>query len=65
VSAPFVCAPFDRSQAKLALRSPRATTQPRPPHPVPTFVTMANAPLKDRMAAMKPVIWVKWEVDYF
>jgi hypothetical protein len=27
-----------------ALRWPCATTLPRPPHPVPTFVTMANAP---------------------
>jgi hypothetical protein len=30
-----------------ALQSPRATTLPRPPHPVPTFVTMANAPLSE------------------
>ena len=27
-----------------ALQSPHATTLPRPPHPIPTFVTMANAP---------------------
>jgi hypothetical protein len=34
---------------RLALRSPCAPALPRPPHPVPTFVTMANAPrFKDR-----------------
>jgi hypothetical protein len=25
-------------------------TLPRPPHPIPTFVTMANAPLRNGMA---------------
>src|SRR5260370_1344656 len=34
-----------RSRDKPALRLPCAPTLPRPPHPVPTFVTMANAPL--------------------
>jgi len=48
-SAPFVCTPFDRSRTKhppcdlLARRR-----SPRPPHPIPTFVTMANAPLSER-----------------
>jgi hypothetical protein len=37
----------------------------RPPHPVPTFVTMANAPLPERDARNEPVIWVKREADYF
>ncbi len=48
-AAPFVCAPGKRSQAFLngtaALRHLSRPTLPRPPHPVPTFVTMANAPL--------------------
>ena len=30
---------------KPALRSRAPPTLPRPPHPIPTFVTMANAPL--------------------
>jgi hypothetical protein len=32
-----------------ALRRRSRPTLPRPPHPAPTFVTMANAPLRDRM----------------
>jgi hypothetical protein len=47
-AAPFVHTPDDRSQVALsgylALRSPRATTLPRPPHPIPTFVTIAKRP---------------------
>jgi hypothetical protein len=50
---------------KPALRSPRATTLPRPPHPIPTFVTMANAPLRDETAGFLPVIWGRWEEEYF
>jgi hypothetical protein len=51
--APFVCAPVDRSQADngLALRLLCAPALPRPPRPVPTFVTMANAPLAGRDGA--------------
>ena len=33
--ASFVCALLDRSQATPALRSSRAPTLPRPPHPLP------------------------------
>jgi hypothetical protein len=48
-AAPFVHTPDDRSQAALsgylALRSPRATTLPRPPHLIPTLVTIAIRPL--------------------
>jgi hypothetical protein len=43
-SAPFVCA-LCIAHGKTALQSVCAPTLPRPPHPVPTFVTMANAPL--------------------
>jgi hypothetical protein len=32
-------------------------TLPRPPHPAPTFVTMANAPLMGRDGGRKPLIW--------
>ena len=65
-AAPFVHAPVDCSQdPKAALHSPRATTLPRPPHPIPTFVTMANAPLSGQDGEDKPVIWVKGERKYF
>ena len=37
----------------------------RPPHPIPTFVTMANAPLPEQDAGDKPVIWVKREEGIF
>ena len=37
----------------------------RPPHPAPTFVTMANAPLRDRTGQVLKVIWVKREAEYF
>jgi hypothetical protein len=37
----------------------------RPPHPIPTFVTMANVPLPERDARNEPVIWVEREADYF
>src|SRR6476620_11213160 len=42
-SASFVCVPLI-AHGRTALRSPCAPTLPRPPQPVPTFVTMANAP---------------------
>ena len=42
-----------------------ALTLLRPPHPIPTFVTMANAPLPGQDSGDKPVIWVKGEVEYF
>ena len=43
-SAPYVCAPLIAHEPKLALRSCSRPTPSRPPHPTPTFVTMANAP---------------------
>ena len=45
-AAPFVLRSGDRSRSPkdLALRSRSRPTLPRPPHPIPTFVTMANAP---------------------
>jgi hypothetical protein len=45
VSASFVCAP-PWAHRSCDLPCPRLArpTPPRPPHPIPTFVTMANAP---------------------
>src|SRR6266481_2841538 len=43
-SAPFVLRAVARSR-ETALRTFARPTLPRPPHPAPTFVTMANAPL--------------------
>jgi hypothetical protein len=60
-SAPFVHTPVIAHKPKLALQLPRATTLPRPPHPIPTFVTMANAPLPGRDAWDMGVIWVWWK----
>src|ERR1700754_1182833 len=58
---------LDRSQAfrQPALRSRSRPTLLRPPHPIPTFVTMANAPHGDETAGNMRVIWVKREAEYF
>jgi hypothetical protein len=49
-----------------ALRTATRLTLPRPPQPVPTFVTMANAPLlQDGMAGVLRVIWGNGEALYF
>jgi hypothetical protein len=40
-------------------------TLPRPPHPVPTFVTMANAPRERRDDGDKPVICLRCEAECF
>jgi hypothetical protein len=61
----FVCAPFDRSQAKLPCNHVTRPTLPHPPHPIPTFVTMANAPARDGTAGVLKVIWVNSEAKYF
>jgi hypothetical protein len=48
-ASPFVCAPLfaHALKARPAINSARPAL-PRPPHPGPTFVTMANAPLSER-----------------
>src|ERR1700688_1263742 len=46
--ASFVSALHHRSRPKPPLRHFPRPTLPRPPHPAPTFVTMANAPLRSR-----------------
>src|SRR6266581_8341069 len=38
---------------------------PRPPHPIPTFVTMANAPLWDGTVRISELICVRPETKYF
>jgi hypothetical protein len=43
----------------------RALMLLRPSHPIPTFVTMANAPLPEQDGGDKPVIWVKTEAKKF
>jgi hypothetical protein len=50
VEASFVRTPFI-AHGKPALRKQAHPTLPRPPHPVPTFVTMANAPLEGQDGA--------------
>jgi hypothetical protein len=46
-AASFVCVPRSLTVNRPATRIARPTL-PRPPHPVPTFVTMANAPREGR-----------------
>src|SRR6478752_176121 len=52
-------------EVHLALRSPARATLPPPPHPVPTFVTMANAPPRDRTAGLIVLICPTGEAKYF
>jgi|SRR6202051_1613656 hypothetical protein len=58
-----------RLRASIAQNRPATATArptlPRPPHPVPTFVTMANAPRERRDGGDKPVIWARSEAEYF
>ncbi len=65
----------DRSSA-VRLRAPIAhgeppcdqnarPTLPRPPHPIPTFVTMANAPREGWDGGVMGVIWGRREGEYF
>jgi hypothetical protein len=69
-AASFVHTPGIRSRfflnGKPALHSPCATTLPRPPHPIPTSVTIAIRPsLWDGMARDKEMIWVRRKREYF
>src|SRR3979411_3089338 len=45
----FVCVSCS-AHGKPALRARFPPPRPRPPHPIPTLVTMANAPLRNGMA---------------
>ncbi|WP_152535324.1 hypothetical protein [Bradyrhizobium sp. Ai1a-2] len=56
----------DRSQAgSLPCDHISRATLPRPPHPDPTFVTMANAPLSGRDGEVLVLIWGWGEAVYF
>ena len=60
----FVCAPGSLTENRPATAISRPTL-PRPPHPVPTSVTMANAPRERRDGGDKPVICLRSEAEYF
>src|SRR6267154_5642573 len=52
-------------EVHLALRSPACAMLSRPPHPIPTFVTMANAPPRDRTAGLLVLICPTAKANYF
>jgi len=63
-SAPFVL----RARRSLRETRPAITSRPalpRPPHPIPTFVTMANAPRSERDGGVVVLIWGNREAVYF
>jgi hypothetical protein len=64
-SASFVWRALIAHEPKLALQSQTRPTLPRPPHPVPTFVTMANAPREERDDGVVMLIWGYGEAIYF
>jgi hypothetical protein len=49
----------------VRFRAARLAAPKRPPHPAPTFVTMANAPHGGGTGRMMAVIWVNREAKYF
>jgi hypothetical protein len=65
-ASPVVCAARIRSRTKAhPANTTTRPTLPRPPHPAPTFVTMANAPLPGRDGGFIEVIWGDREQEYF
>jgi hypothetical protein len=60
----FVRAPGSLTENRPATASARPTL-PRPPHPAPTFVTMANAPREGRDGEDMEMIWGGSEAEYF
>ena len=69
-TSPYAAAPFVCALCSLTNRSPpcqhdHAPTLPRPPHPAPTFVTMANAPQWAGTTKSINLIWVCGEAEYF
>jgi hypothetical protein len=56
-AASFVWRAMITHRPKPALRSRSRPTLPRPPHPAPTFVTMANAPQEERDGGFLALIW--------
>jgi hypothetical protein len=63
-AASFVCAPGSLTENRPATALARPTL-PRPPHPIPTFVTMANAPREGQDGGDQEMIWVRSEAEYF
>jgi hypothetical protein len=63
-AASFVRAPRSLTEDRPATAIARPTL-PRPPHPIPTFVTMANALARNGTAWDMWVIWGKYEEEYF
>jgi hypothetical protein len=63
--APFVCAPRESLTEIRPAINVCARALPRPSHPAPTFVTMANAPLRDGMGIDIDLIWGGGEGKYF
>jgi hypothetical protein len=59
------CAPSIAHGVHPALRRQARPTLPRPPHPIPTFVTMANAPPRDRTAGLLVLICPTAKAKYF
>ncbi len=56
----------DHTTSPSASKRSRQKRCPRPPHPIPTFVTMANAPLReDRTAGSSAVICNFCKSEYF
>jgi hypothetical protein len=49
----------------VRIRRCRQQHHPRPPHPAPTFVTMANAPLSGRDGHDIELIWISEKQKYF
>jgi hypothetical protein len=55
----------DHTTSPSARKRFRLERSSRPPHPVPTFVTMANAPLSGQDSDGYKVIWVFGKPEYF
>jgi hypothetical protein len=53
------------AHGKPAPQSPARPTLPRPPHPAPTFVTMAKAPHRNGMAESIKLFLPNGESKYF
>src|SRR4051794_40891175 len=52
-------------EVHLALRRPARAMLPRPPHPAPTLVTMADAPLRAGTAGVLALICPTTKAEYF
>src|SRR3954462_15076331 len=64
-SASFVLRAAWIAHGRPALRKQARPTLPRPPHPVPTFVTMANAPFGTGWRKLVVLICPAGKAEYF